>query len=151
MLFTIVFIQGGCNDMRRLGCGMPARKIFTPHRTLKVTDLFWENCDTKEFLRRSWRLTQIQFLSWNMEKIIGMATTVYDPWASFIWHVAIDPAYQNEDWAICLREEAEQRLRLRGTTSVNGYVLPTIETRFPFLKRAGMPSASPLWQWKSSK
>lgn len=69
--------------------------------------------------------------------IIGMVMTTFDPWASFMWHLAIDPKYQGRGFGHLLAEEAEQRLRAKGTTSVNGYVVPTNVYSLSFLRRRG--------------
>lgn len=107
---------------------------------LKVTDLFWEIGDSAEVLRKKLEhdpdsiLVLIEKAS---GKVIGMVTTIYDPWASFIWHVAVDPEYQGQGLGHLIAEEAEQRLYVRGTTSVNGYVLPDNERSLRFFHRRG--------------
>lgn len=117
-----------------------ARKEDFPRliELLKVTDLFWETGDTEEVFEKKLAFDPNSILVLEcMDKIIGMVTTVYDPWASFIWHVAIDPAYQKRGLGHMLAEEAEKRLKARGTTSVNGYVLPTNRNSLSFLRVRG--------------
>ena len=117
-----------------------ARKEDFPRliELLKVTDLFWETGDTEEVFAKKLAFDPDSILVLErVDKIIGMVTTVYDPWASFIWHVAIDPTYQGRGLGHMLAEEAERRLRARGTTSVNGYVLPSNRNSLSFLKARG--------------
>lgn len=69
--------------------------------------------------------------------IIGTITFTYDPWASFLWHLAVDPEFQGQGLGHFLAEEAEHRLRARGTSSVNGYVRPENVRSFALLKKRG--------------
>lgn len=105
---------------------------------LKKTDLFWETGDKEEVFRKKLGFDQdsIMVLEYN-GNVIGMVTIIYDPWASFIWHLAIDPEYQGRGLGHILAEEAERRLRSRGTTGVNGYVLPGNRNSRSFLKKRG--------------
>lgn len=105
---------------------------------LKATDLFWVIGDCTETLSKKLRFDPDSILVLECEgKIIGMVTTTYDPWASFMWHLAIKPKYQGQGLGHLLADEAERRLRARGTTSVNGYVLPTNKRSLSFLKKRG--------------
>lgn len=105
---------------------------------LKVTDLFWEIGDSEEVFREKlmYDPDSIIVLECN-SRIIGMVTTVYDPWASFMWHLAIDPAYQGRGLGHLLADEAERRLTVRGTTGVSGYVLPTNKHSRSFCRKRG--------------
>ena len=105
---------------------------------LKATDLFWEIGDCVDTLSKKLEFDPSSILVLEREdKIIGMVTTTYDPWASFMWHLAIEPQYQGQSFGHLLADEAERRLRVRGTTSVNGYVLPTNKSSLSFLKKRG--------------
>lgn len=105
---------------------------------LKATDLFWEIGDCIETLSKKLEFDSNSILVLEQaNKIIGMVTTTYDPWASFMWHLAIEPSYQGHGLGHLLADEAERRLRARGTTSVNGYVLPTNKQSLSFLKKRG--------------
>ena len=105
---------------------------------LKATDLFWEIGDCAETLSKKLQFDPSSIMVLESEgKIIGMVTTTYDPWASFMWHLAIEPKYQRQGLGHLLADEAERRLRARGTTSVNGYVLPTNRNSLSFLKKRG--------------
>ena len=103
---------------------------------LKATDLFWETGDCVDALSRKLKFDPNSILVLERDKkIIGMVTTTYDPWASFMWHLAIEPEYQGQGLGHLLADEAERRLKARGTTSVNGYVLPTNKNSLSFLKK----------------
>ena len=105
---------------------------------LKITDLFWEIGDCVETLSKKLEFDPSSILVLELEgNIIGMVTTTYDPWASFIWHLAIEPEYQGQGLGHLLADEAEKRLREHGTTSVNGYVLPNNKNSLSFLKKRG--------------
>ena len=105
---------------------------------LKITDLFWEIGDSVETLSKKLEFDPSSILVLELDgNIIGTVTTTYDPWASFMWHLAIEPKYQGQGFGHLLADEAEKRLRARGTTSVNGYVLPTNKNSLSFLKKRG--------------
>jgi len=103
---------------------------------LKITDLLWEAADTIETLAKKLEFDpeSIMVLVYK-DKIIGTATTTYDPWCSFIWHLAIDPELQGQGLGHILAEEAEKRLRDRGTVGIVGYVLPNNKNSLSFLKK----------------
>ena len=105
---------------------------------LKATDLFWEIGDCVETLSKKLEFDPTSILVLELEgKVIGTVTTTYDPWASFMWHLAIEPNYQGQGLGHLLADEAEKRLRARGTTSVNGYVLPSNKNSLSFLRKRG--------------
>jgi ribosomal protein S18 acetylase RimI-like enzyme len=105
---------------------------------LKATDLFWEIGDNIDALSNKLRFDPSSIIVLEREKkIIGMAMTTYDPWASFIWHVAVDPKHQGQGLGHLLADEAERRLKSRGTTSVNCYVSPTNKHSLSFFKKRG--------------
>ncbi len=105
---------------------------------LKAANLFWEIGDNEATFRK--KITHDPGSMLVLEsagKIISGVLTTYDPWASFIWHIAIDPAYQKQGLGHLLAEEAERRLRARGTTSVNAYVLPSNRDSLAFFGKRG--------------
>ncbi len=105
---------------------------------LKKCGLFWSNGDNEETYRRKLSHDPSSILVLESGgKVIGMAVTTYDPWASFIWHLAIDPSCQGQGLGHLLANEAELRLWARGTTSVNGYVLPNNEHSLSFFQKRG--------------
>lgn len=112
---------------------------------LKITNLIWDIGDSEKTFRE-----KLQFDPSSMmvlvcdDKIVGMVTTTYDPWASFIWHLAIDPKYQGRGLGHLLADEAEKRLIERGTTCVAGYVLPANKRSRSLFKRRGYKEFSEL-------
>lgn len=110
---------------------------------LKVTNLFWEIGDCSETFSKKLEFDPNSILVLEHEgEVIGMVITIYDPWASFVWHLVIDPKYQGQGLGHLLADEAERRLNERGTTSVNGYVLPTNKRSLSFLKKRGFKNLS---------
>ena len=105
---------------------------------LKLTNLFWEIGDCVNILSKKLEFDPNSIMVLERDnKIIGMVTTTYDPWASFMWHLAIDPKYQGRGLGHLLADEAEQRLRARATTTVNAYLFPTNTISLSFLKKRG--------------
>jgi ribosomal protein S18 acetylase RimI-like enzyme len=105
---------------------------------LKATELFWEIGDREEVFAKKLEFDPDSVLVMEHEgKIMGTVSTIYDPWASFWWHLAIESRYQGRGLAHLLADEVEKRLKARGTTSVNGYVLPSNRNSLSFLKKRG--------------
>lgn len=103
-----------------------------------MVHLFWETGDRPEILKQKLEFDpeSIIVLEHN-NAIIGVVTTVYDPWASFIWHLSIHPRYQSRGLGHMLADEAERRLKLRGTTSINGFIAHTNNHSRIFFQRRG--------------
>jgi len=105
---------------------------------LKLTGLFWGIGDSKRVFHEKLQFDPTSMLVLMLDdKIVGTVITIYDPWASFIYHLAIDPKYQGRGLGHLLAAEAEKRLKERGTTSVNGYVLPDNGNSRSFFKKRG--------------
>jgi ribosomal protein S18 acetylase RimI-like enzyme len=56
-------------------------------------------------------------------EIVGMVILVYDPWASFVWHVAVKPICQGHGFGKMLVSRAEEIVRSRGGKLACAYVL----------------------------
>lgn len=113
---------------------------------LKATELFWESGDTIDGLQNKLRHDPESILVLQHKNtVIGMAMFIFDPWCSFLWHVAIDPAYQKNGLANLLVGEAERRLQARGTNCLAGYVYPTNQhSRSFFAKRGYLSLLNPV-------
>ena len=106
--------------------------------TFKNNGVIWEIGDDEEVFRQKMEYDPGSIIVLEHQgKIIGMVITIYDPWASFIWHLAIDPQYQGHGLGNLLADEAEHRLKMRGTTSVNGYILPSNKYSLKFVEKRG--------------
>jgi ribosomal protein S18 acetylase RimI-like enzyme len=55
--------------------------------------------------------------------IVGVVVVVYDPWASFIWHLAVRPGYQKRGFGKMLIKSAEDMILQRGGSLTCAYVL----------------------------
>lgn len=105
---------------------------------LRATSLLCETCDTEDAFQKKLAFDPNSILVLEREGVvIGMVFTVYDPWASFIYHLAIDPEHQAFGLGHHLAGEAEARLRARGTTSVNCYVSVDNRNSLHFLNKRG--------------
>lgn len=105
---------------------------------LKTTELFSESCDTEEAFKNKLKHDQNSIIVLEIEgRVVGMVVTIYDPWASFLWHLAIDPEHQAWGLGHHLANEAESRLRARGTTSMCGYIRKNNASSLSFFRRRG--------------
>lgn len=134
--------------MNKNGCSVQIAQSDDLPRMIEIlqeTGLFWEGGDRIEILQRKLAYDPDSFLVLRYEdQIIGMVILIYDPWCSFIWHLAVTPAYQGNGLGHLLAEEAESRLRARGTNCVGGYVLPTNEHSRSFFTKRGYLSFDPV-------
>ncbi len=56
------------------------------------------------------------------EKIVGAVISIYNPFASFIFHLCVDPEYQNKGIGTKLMDKAEENLLARGVNKPIIYV-----------------------------
>lgn len=109
---------------------------------LKKTGLLWKSGDTIDAFQKKLIHDPESILVLDYGgKIIGMVVFIYDPWASFLWHLTIDPQYQGRGLGHMLIHEAEKLLEKRGTTSSNGFVMPANNHSRSFLKKRGYREA----------
>ena len=107
-------------------------------KLIQLTNLYWEVSDTEAACDKKLQHDPESILVLEEDnKIIGAVFFIYDPWISTMWHLVIQPEYQGRHLASFLADEAERRLKARGTTSIVGYVLPTNTRSLRFLKRRG--------------
>lgn len=105
---------------------------------LKINNLYWEMGDSEEnFLKKLKHDHESIIVLELNKKIVGMAMFVYDPWASSIWHVVVDPEYQRNGFGQVLVAEIERRLKERGTSSVNGFVATDNDRSLGFFRKLG--------------
>ncbi|MBU4242510.1 MAG: GNAT family N-acetyltransferase [Nanoarchaeota archaeon] len=84
-------------------------------RILKKTDLYEEEFDQRENYKH-----QIEYDSKSIlvategDKVLGGVISLYNPFASFIFHLCVNPEYQNKGIGTKLMDEAEKNLLERG-------------------------------------
>jgi len=91
----------------------------------KDCGVHYEVCDYESGLRQKLEHDPESVLVLEYQKrIVGAVLLVYDPWTSFIFHLAVDPDHRRRGFGNALLEAAENRLRLRGTGNIAAYILP---------------------------
>jgi ribosomal protein S18 acetylase RimI-like enzyme len=111
---------------------------------LKATGLFWEGGDSVEiFQRKLVHDPESIIVLEHAGAIIGMVLIIFDPWVSFMWHLALDRSHQGQGLGNMLADEAERRLWARGAVSVNGIVFPTNRNSRSFFKNRGYDEFAP--------
>jgi len=92
-------------------------------RILKKTDLYESEFDQRENYKH-----QIEYdpksilIATEDNKILGGVISLYNPFASFIFHLCVDPEYQNKSIGTKLMDEAERNLLKRGVAMPVIYV-----------------------------
>lgn len=59
----------------------------------------------------------------NGRELVGMVMTVFDPWVSIVYHLAVDPAHQRQGHGATLMDMATRNLRFRGAQYICGYIM----------------------------
>ena len=77
--------------------------------------------------------------------IIGCVFIIYDPWASFIYHLAVDPKYRKRGIGTKLLREAEKRLVKRGTNPITIFIHETNERSYNFFKKRSYGNETKVW------
>ena len=92
-------------------------------RILRETNLL-SSADTEEAFRKKLYHDResIQIFYCGGE-VVGMVIFVYDPWASFIWHLAIRPVCQGHGFGRRLIKKAEEIVARRGGRLTCAYIL----------------------------
>ena len=91
---------------------------------LKETRLYSGIVDTEEAFRNKLTHDPESILVYVHDgHIVGMVVVVFDPWASFIWHLAITPSCQKKGFGEKLLAAAESLITRRGGSVTCGYIL----------------------------
>jgi ribosomal protein S18 acetylase RimI-like enzyme len=90
---------------------------------LDLNGLYYDPSDNRDNLARKIDSDADSILiAEDSGSIIGTTFLVYDPWASFIFHVGVHPDYQRQGVGDRLMEEAELRLKSKGMTEATLYI-----------------------------
>ena len=84
-------------------------------KLLRETGVLWQSVDKRENLKKKIEKDEESIIVAEKNgKIIGAVFFVYDPWSSYILHLAVDSEHRNKGIGSILFQVAEQRLRARG-------------------------------------
>src|SRR3989344_5657345 len=90
---------------------------------LKSTNLFDKNFDQRDrYKAKIEHDPQSIIVAEKENKVVGGIILIYDQFASSIWHLCVDPNYQERGIGTALWEEACRELKPRGADYVVGYI-----------------------------
>jgi len=92
-------------------------------RILKETNLYEAGFDSREnFNLQVDHDPRSILIATEDDKVIGGVISLYNPFASFIFHLCVDPRYQNQGIGTKLMDEAEKNLMEKGVQTPVIYV-----------------------------
>jgi ribosomal protein S18 acetylase RimI-like enzyme len=104
----------------------------------KECGLYYDFIDYDEGLRRKLNHDPDSILVLEFRRsIVAAVVMIYDPWASFLFHLVVKPKYQGRGFGSRLLDEAENRLRFRGTGLIAAYILPGNTRSLSMCKKRG--------------
>ena len=84
-------------------------------RLLKETKIYYEPLDKRYiFKKKIEHDPESIIVAYESGKIVGTVFIIYDPWNSFVYHLAVDPEFSGKGLGNKLMDEAEKRLKTRG-------------------------------------
>jgi len=84
-------------------------------RLLKITKIYYAPLDKRYILKKKIEHDpESIIIAEDGENIIGTVFIIYDPWNSFVYHLAVHPDHRGRGLANKLMDEAEGRLKARG-------------------------------------
>ncbi len=90
---------------------------------LELSGLYFSPLDRRALFRKKIRHDpQSIVILEDGKKLVGVVFVIFDPWASFVYHLCIHPDYRNKRLGTLLMNEAERRLRLRGVHTATLFV-----------------------------
>lgn len=106
---------------------------------LKATKLHDHNFDQRErYKAKIGHDAESILVAEEDNRIVGGVILIYDPFASSIWHLCVDPAYQNKGIGSLLLERALEVLEARGSNMMIGYINSRDEELARFYERRGI-------------
>jgi ribosomal protein S18 acetylase RimI-like enzyme len=110
-------------------------------KILKDTELFEEEIDSPEIWGRQIEHDPESILvATEEDRVVGGVFAIYQPWASFIFHLCVEPVSQDQGLGSRLMQEAEKRLKAKGASSAAIYVYTGNERLLDFYKHRGWTS-----------
>ena len=106
---------------------------------LRATKLFDKNFDRQARYKTKIELDPESIIVAERDnKIVGGVILIYDPFASSIWHLCVDPKYQGRGIGTGLMEKAFEILRSKGTDYVVGYIKADDHQLAEFYEKRGV-------------
>jgi ribosomal protein S18 acetylase RimI-like enzyme len=82
---------------------------------LKKTRVYYQPLDKRGFLKKKIEQDPESIIvAEDSGELIATVFIIFDPWQSFIYHLAVSPEHRDQGIANCLMDEAEKRLKQRG-------------------------------------
>jgi ribosomal protein S18 acetylase RimI-like enzyme len=82
---------------------------------LKITKIYYEPIDKRTILKKKIEHDpESIIIAEDNGRIAGTVFIIYDPWNSFVYHLAVHPDFRGKCLANKLMDEAEGRLKARG-------------------------------------
>lgn len=108
---------------------------------LKDAKLYYEVTDKREnFKKKIEHDPESIIIAEEDGKIIGVVFFVYDPWKTFVFHLAIDLEHRKKGIGSILLQIVEQRVRARGVAEAVGFVDEKNIAAIEFYKKNGIES-----------
>ena len=105
---------------------------------LKFSGIYYAPLDTVEILSKKLKHDPESIIvADDNGKIVGTVFIIYDPWNSFVYHLAIHPNYQGKGFGNLLMDEAEKLLKKRGMNRPTLFVEEENENVLNFYKKRG--------------
>ena len=105
---------------------------------LKKSGIYWPAYDRREILKKKIdNDPESIIVAEENGKVVGTIFFVYDPWSSYILHLAVDAEHRNKGIGTRLFQTAEQRLKARGKKIVAGFIKEENESVLDYCKKRG--------------
>ena len=105
---------------------------------LKRANMFYPPADTEEvYAQQLKKDPESMIVARQGNAVVGFVMALYDPWASTINHLVVDPVYRGRDLGKRLMDAAEKTLFDKGTAQIRLFVKPGNEEVITFYKHIG--------------
>ncbi len=105
---------------------------------LKATGIHYAPLDKREIFKKKIEHDPASIIvAEDGKRIVGTVFIIYDPWNPFIYHLGVHPDCRGQGLANRLMDEAERRLKARGTDRPTLFVEEGKEQVVEFYKKRG--------------